>query len=37
MVRGQLRLLTGQGLDLKSRGDNWLSRIYRQTIKGEWL
>ncbi len=31
------RLLTGQGLELKSRGDNWLSRIYRQTIKGEWL
>ncbi len=31
------RLLTGQGLELKSRGNNWLSRIYRQTIKGEWL
>ena len=31
------KLLTGQGLELKSRGDNWLSRIYRQTIKGEWL
>ncbi|MDR9484006.1 MULTISPECIES: outer membrane protein assembly factor BamD [Sediminimonas] len=31
------KLLTGQGLELRSRGDNWLSRIYRQTIKGEWL
>lgn len=30
-------LLTSRGLDLKSRGDNWLSTIYRQTIKGEWL
>lgn len=30
-------LLTSRGLDLKSRGNNWLSQIYRQTIKGEWL
>ncbi len=31
------RLLTEQGLELKSRGDNWLSTVYRQLIKGEWL
>ncbi|WP_171096850.1 MULTISPECIES: outer membrane protein assembly factor BamD [unclassified Ruegeria] len=30
-------LLTSRGLDLKSRGNNWLATIYRQTIKGEWL
>ncbi|ETW13985.1 outer membrane assembly lipoprotein [Roseivivax marinus] len=30
-------LLTGQGLEPRSVGDNWLSAIYRQTIKGEWL
>jgi outer membrane protein assembly factor BamD len=31
------KLLTGQGLTPEARGNNWLSRIYRQTIKGEWL
>ena len=31
------RLLTSQGLELKDRGNNWLSQIYRQSIKGEWL
>ena len=31
------RLLTGRGLEPTSRGNNWLSRIYRQTVKGEWL
>lgn len=31
------RLLTGRGLDPKVTGDNWLSAIYRQTIRGEWL
>ncbi len=31
------KLLVSRGLDLKSRGNNWLSQIYRQTIKGEWL
>ncbi|MFD2738538.1 outer membrane protein assembly factor BamD [Sulfitobacter aestuarii] len=31
------RLLTGRGLEPKSLGDNWLSAIYRQTIKGEWI
>ncbi|ETX16151.1 competence protein ComL [Roseivivax halodurans JCM 10272] len=30
-------LLTGQGLSPQSIGDNWLSAIYRQTVKGEWL
>ncbi|SEW20946.1 Beta-barrel assembly machine subunit BamD [Cognatiyoonia koreensis] len=30
-------LLTGQGLALESRGDNWLSAIYRQVVRGEWL
>ncbi len=31
------RLLTGQGLEMKARGDNWLNKVYRQMIKGEWL
>lgn len=31
------RLLTGRGLEMKSRGDNWLSAIYRQTLKGDWI
>ncbi|MEM0948503.1 MAG: outer membrane protein assembly factor BamD [Pseudomonadota bacterium] len=31
------RLLTGAGLEPRARGDNWLSRIYRQTVRGEWL
>ena len=31
------RLLTSKGLKLKSRGNNWLAQIYRQSIKGEWL
>ncbi|MEM6373001.1 MAG: outer membrane protein assembly factor BamD [Pseudomonadota bacterium] len=31
------RLLTGQGLEPRSRGNNWLSAIYRQMIKGRWL
>jgi outer membrane protein assembly factor BamD len=30
-------LLTGQGLEPESIGDNWLSAIYRQMIRGEWL
>jgi outer membrane protein assembly factor BamD len=30
-------LLTGRGLELKPRGNNWLSAIYRQVIRGEWL
>ncbi len=30
-------LLSGQGLELTSTGDNWLSSIYRQVLLGEWL
>lgn len=30
-------LLTGQGLEARSRGNNWLSSIYRQVVQGEWL
>ncbi|MEX0304652.1 MAG: outer membrane protein assembly factor BamD [Leisingera sp.] len=31
------RLLTANGLKPKDRGNNWLSQIYRQMIKGRWL
>jgi len=31
------RLLSGQGLEPGLFGDNWLSQIYRQTLKGEWI
>ena len=31
------RLLTGQGLSLEARGNSWLSQVYRQVIKGEFL
>ena len=30
-------LLTGQGLEMRAVGDNWLSAIYRQVVRGEWL
>ena len=30
-------LLSGQGLSPEARGDSWLSAIYRQAIRGEWL
>lgn len=30
-------LLTRKGLAPKVRGDSWLSAIYRQMVKGEWL
>ncbi|SLN35186.1 Outer membrane protein assembly factor BamD precursor [Aquimixticola soesokkakensis] len=30
-------LLTGQGLRMEAVGDNWLTAIYRQMIRGEWL
>ncbi len=30
-------LLTGQGLEPRSLGNNWLSAIYRQMVRGEWL
>lgn len=31
------KLLTGKGLEMKSKGNNWLAGIYRQVVKGEWL
>ena len=31
------KLLTKQGLEMKVRGDNWLAKVYRQVVKGEWL
>ena len=31
------KLLTGQGLEAKARGNGWLAQIYRQMIKGEWI
>ena len=31
------RLLKGKGLAPEAKGTNWLSTIYRQMIKGEWL
>ncbi|WP_170769223.1 outer membrane protein assembly factor BamD [Ruegeria lacuscaerulensis] len=31
------KLLTSRGLKPRSLGNNWLSQIYRQTVKGEWL
>ena len=31
------RLLKGKGLAPEAKGSNWLSTIYRQMIKGEWL
>lgn len=29
-------LLASRGLELKDRGNGWLSQIYRQSIKGQW-
>lgn len=31
------KLLAGRGLEMKPKGKNWLSTVYRQMIKGEWL
>ncbi|GHG95696.1 outer membrane protein assembly factor BamD [Pseudodonghicola xiamenensis] len=31
------KLLTSQGLKLKSKGNSWLSQIYRQSVQGKWL
>ena len=31
------KLLTGQGLQLQAKGDNWLRQIYRQMLQGRWL
>ncbi|MGR3513672.1 MAG: outer membrane protein assembly factor BamD [Paracoccaceae bacterium] len=30
-------LLTGRGLRPEASGDNWLTAVYRQTVRGEWL
>ena len=30
-------LLTGQGLEMRSRGNSWLAQIWRQAVRGEWL
>ncbi len=30
-------LLTGQGLEMREVGDNWLAAIYRQVVRGEWI
>ena len=30
-------LLTGRGLEVRDMGNNWLSAIYRQVVRGEWL
>lgn len=30
-------LLKGRGLAPEARGDTWLTRVYRQMIRGEWL
>ncbi|TNC73820.1 outer membrane protein assembly factor BamD [Rubellimicrobium roseum] len=35
--RDSYALLTGRGLRPESVGDNWLSAIYRQVIRGEWI
>ncbi len=31
------RLLTGQGLSPEASGTGWLSDVYRQVVRGEWL
>lgn len=30
-------LLTGEGLEMRVTGENWLSAIYRQVVQGKWL
>lgn len=30
-------LLTGRGLEPRSRGNNWLAQVYRQMVQGRWL
>ena len=30
-------LLKGKGLKPEAKGDSWLAKVYRQTVKGEWL
>lgn len=31
------KLLKGRGLEPEAKGDSWLSTVYRQVIRGEWL
>jgi outer membrane protein assembly factor BamD len=31
------KLLAGRGLEMKPKGNNWLSKVYRQMIRGQWL
>jgi outer membrane protein assembly factor BamD len=31
------RLLTGRGLSMEAQGQSWLSNVYSQVIKGNWL
>jgi len=31
------KLLTGQGLSMQAKGDNWLRQVYRQMVQGRWL
>ena len=31
------KLLKGRGLEPEAKGDSWLSSVYRQVIRGEWL
>lgn len=31
------RLLVERGLDTAAEGDSWLRKIYRQTVRGDWL
>ena len=31
------RLLKGRGLAPEAQGDSWLSQVYRQMVRGEWL
>ncbi|KPP92052.1 MAG: outer membrane protein assembly factor BamD [Rhodobacteraceae bacterium HLUCCA08] len=35
--RDGFALLTGEGLELRDVEGNWLSQIYRQMVRGEWL
>jgi len=30
-------LLTGRGLTVEAAGDGWLTQVYRQVVRGEWL
>ena len=31
------QLLTNAGLSPEAKGDNWLNKVYRQMVRGEWL